>query len=260
MRRGSGVVFAVWVGLFACAIAPRAPSPAARAADVAAPIEVASDLQVSRLRPGVWLHTSWQRLADGSRFPSNGLLLERDDHLLLIDTAWGEAPTERLLGWAEGRLGKRVTLAILTHFHDDRAGGAAVLARRGVRMAAHPLTRELLSPGGGALPDPLGELVDAGGAVALDGLEIFYAGPAHTRDNVVVWLPKERILFGGCAVKSLAAQGMGNVADADLASWPDAARRARARYANAELVVPGHGDPGGPELLDHTLRLLDAAK
>jgi metallo-beta-lactamase class B VIM len=30
----------------------------------------------------------------------------------------------------------------------------------------------------------------------------------------------------------------------------------RERFGAAAIVVPGHGEPGGPELLDHTLELL----
>ena len=39
-------------------------------------------------------------------------------------------------------------------------------------------------------------------------------------------------------------------ADADLLAWPDSLRRISARYPKAEVVIPGHGLPGGPELLD----------
>ena len=45
--------------------------------------EFSRDLQVSELRPGVWIHTSWQVLADGTRFPSNGLIVREGDHLRL---------------------------------------------------------------------------------------------------------------------------------------------------------------------------------
>jgi metallo-beta-lactamase class B len=86
--------------------------------------------------------------------------------------------------------------------------------------------------------------------------EVFYPGPAHTRDNVVVWLAESRVLFGGCAVRAASDTSVGNVADADVKEWPASIRRVRDRYPTADVVVPGHGDPGGRELLEHTLALL----
>ena len=40
---------------------------------------------------------------------------------------------------------------------------------------------------------------------------------------------------------------------------PNAVGRLQKRYSQTELVVPGHGEPGGRELLAHTLELLAAA-
>jgi glyoxylase-like metal-dependent hydrolase (beta-lactamase superfamily II) len=73
----------------------------------------------------------------------------------------------------------------------------------------------------------------------------------------VVWVPEAKVLFGGCAVREAATSSAGNTADADMASWPEAIRRVRARYPEAEVVVPGHGEPGDAELLDHTIELLE---
>jgi hypothetical protein len=65
------------------------------------------------------------------------------------------------------------------------------------------------------------------------------------------------LLFGGCAVRPAGTSSLGNVADADLESWPRAIERVKTRYGGATIVVvPGHGPPAGPELLDHTLSLL----
>jgi glyoxylase-like metal-dependent hydrolase (beta-lactamase superfamily II) len=219
--------------------------------------EVSSDLQVREIRPGVFLHTSWRPLADGTRFPSNGLVVREGDGLLLIDTAWGEPATEQLLGWIDATLRLPVEHAVATHFHDDRLGGAPVLARRGLRMVAHPLTRELAQKQGlTVLPDALEGLRKPGDTVTVGSAEVLYPGPGHARDNVVVWLPESRVVFGGCMIRALAATGLGNVADADVPAWPESVRRAFESYGSAEVVVPGHGDPGGPELFAHTLELL----
>jgi metallo-beta-lactamase class B len=72
----------------------------------------------------------------------------------------------------------------------------------------------------------------------------------------MVWLPAGGVLFGGCAVRPADATTLGNTAHADLKAWTGAIQRALERYGNAEVVVPGHGAKGGPELLRHTLSLL----
>lgn len=77
-------------------------------------------------------------------------------------------------------------------------------------------------------------------------------------ESTVVWLAEPRILFGGCLVRGWSAKSMGNTSDADLASWPGAISFLQLHYPAPILVVPGHGDPGGPELLAHTVRLLAA--
>ena len=217
--------------------------------------QVTDDLRVTELRPGVWMHTSWTDY-NGSRVSSNGLLVREGDGLMLIDTAWGEAPTDALLDWTEATLGLPVTQAFATHWHADRMGGAAVLEARNIPFYASPLTQQLADAAGLPQPEIL-DVSEVGDAENFGTVEVFYPGHGHTADNTVVWLPAHRLLFGGCAVKSAAAGDLGYVGDADLESWPESIRRVQIRYGEADLVVPGHGDPGGTELLAHTLDLLE---
>ena len=90
------------------------------------------------------------------------------------------------------------------------------------------------------------------------GFEIHYPGAGHTVDNTVVWFPAERVLHGGCLVKSVDAEGMGYVDEADLANWPKAIEHLRERYPETEILVPGHGTVAGTKALDRTLELLRA--
>lgn len=76
-------------------------------------------------------------------------------------------------------------------------------------------------------------------------VELHHLGiAAHTTNDVVVWLPDERVLFTG----DLAFNGgtpfvlMGSVAGTLVALD-------RLVEFDAEVIVPGHGPPGGPELL-----------
>ena len=219
--------------------------------DAQAPvIRISADLSVQRIAPDVWLHTSWRTLSDGARFPSNGLLVRDGTDMVLIDTAWGVHVTQQLLDWAASELGQTVTHAVATHFHDDRTRGAPVLAERAVALYATAATSRLTTA-----TTPFGAL-EAGQATRFGPVEVFYPGPGHSDDNVVVWVPSAGAVFGGCLVKSAGARGMGNVADANMEQWPLAIDRVTRRYPNAKIVVPGHGRPGSTQLLAHTKQLL----
>lgn len=251
---------AALLGAAACAPAEQEPRPAVETASAPAALPavdtLAPDLVVRRIADGVWIHTSVR-----NDIPSNGLLIERADGSILIDTAWGEEPTGRLAAWARDVLRKPVRRVVSTHFHDDRTEGVDTLRALGASAGALDLTRELALAAGNEVPDALFTAQD-GVLRDPDGFEVFYPGPGHSRDNVVVWLPREEILVGGCMVKAAAASDLGNVADADLARWPASVDAVRRRYPAARVVVPGHGPEGGRELLAHTLALLarDAPK
>lgn len=217
------------------------------------------DLAVRELQPGVWLHRSWSNDPAGERTSSNGLVVRDADGLVIVDTPWGNAPTEALLGWIARELDEPVRRVIVTHSHDDRMGGARVVREHAIALLAAPRTVEIAAARSPEhLPMALAGL-DQGKAVPVGTLEVFNPGPAHSPDNVVVWLPEQRLLFGGCAVKSADATSLGFTGDADVARWPEAIRRVKQRYPEAALVVPGHGDPGGKALLDRTRILLARA-
>ncbi len=44
-----------------------------------------------------------------------------------------------------------------------------------------------------------------------------------------------------------------------VTDWAASIARVQAAYPDARLVLPGHGDAGGPELLAHTRELATAA-
>lgn len=250
-------VLLVAAGLFGCG------SPATYG-DVAVGHPAAVDVplgevRLRRIHRDVWVHVSTWRSLDGTVYPANGLLVRDGDGLLLVDSAWGEEATVALLDVVEAEIGLPVRRAVVTHFHDDRVSGAEVLDQRGVTVYATPLTQRLAAAAGNVVPETaLQGLGEVGGAVTLGPVEIFYAGAGHSLDNIVVYVPDARVLFGGCAVHEQARDNAGNVADARLSAWPGSIRRVRLRYPEVAAVVPGHGVPGGAELLDHTIALVEA--
>lgn len=217
------------------------------------------EVRLREIGEGVWVHTATREIADGIVFPSNGLVVRDGDGLLVVDAAWGAHNTAVLLAAIEETIGLPVRRALATHFHDDRVGGMAVLASAGVETYATPLTRRLAGEAGNDTPERALKGLEAPGDAARFGpVELFYPGPGHARDNLVVYVPGAQVLFGGCAIHEADRRTAGNVADADLDAWPASVRRVQARYPRVDRVVPGHGAPGGPELLAHTIRVVAA--
>ncbi|TRL56749.1 VIM family subclass B1 metallo-beta-lactamase [Citrobacter youngae] len=218
------------------------------------------EVRLYQIADGVWSHIATQSF-DGAVYPSNGLIVRDGDELLLIDTAWGAKNTAALLAEIEKQIGLPVTRAVSTHFHDDRVGGVDVLRAAGVATYASPSTRRLAEAEGNEIPThSLEGLSSSGDAVRFGPVELFYPGAAHSTDNLVVYVPSANVLYGGCAVHELSSTSAGNVADADLAEWPTSVERIQKHYPEAEVVIPGHGLPGGLDLLQHTANVVKAHK
>lgn len=228
----------------ACASTPGAAPPSRDA------YTLAEDVSVRRLAPGVWLHTTLSG-EDFGHYPANGLVIEDGEGTLLVDTGWNARHAELLLAWARETLRRPVREAVVTHFHSDRTGGVPALVAQGLAVHGLEATATLAARTG--KPVPSGTFR---GARALGPVELFFPGAGHSPDNVVVWHRDSGVLFGGCFVKDSAAKDLGNLGDADVAAWPASLERTRERFPGIRVVVPGHGQPGGLELLTHTQALL----
>lgn len=242
---------ALAIALAACT-PPPAPAPEPE-------IRLSDDVQVRRIAPGLWVHTTWMPLGNGTPYPANGMLLETAEGSVLIDTGWNEGQTETLLAWAAHE-GRPVRRAYVTHAHEDRMAGIPALRRAGVPVEGSPLTAQIARSEGLAAPEVVRELSVAPDAqpLAEGPLQLFYPGPGHTRDNIVVWFPRQNVLFGGCLIKADTATTIGNVADADVANWSNAVRRVRETYPGVSVVVPGHGALSSHRAYDVTQRIAAA--
>lgn len=234
-------------------------------------------LAVERLGEGIYLVTHSYPWA------SNSLICAmRDGRLLLVDTPCTPEATDELLRWAAAKFGERDAVAVTTHFHIDRLGGNAALARRGIPIYGSTLTPKAIAERGASslvkLETMIGDsairsyyatfkyvaptrLFDQRDGLVLDfgGEEarIEFPGVGHSVDNLIVYLPDKRVLFGGCMILSAEAKGPGNVADGDIPKWISSL--AFVDTEGCDIVVPGHGRPGGPSLVAHTSEVLQAS-
>ncbi|MGC9393931.1 MAG: MBL fold metallo-hydrolase [Anaerolineae bacterium] len=244
-------------------------------------IDLAEDLYLRETQAGVYVITH------AFPWPGNSMLVEMADGgpsgnglLVLVDTPYTPEATQTVLEWAEKQFGKRDVVAINTGYHYDNLGGNAYLLEQGIPVCGADLTVQLLAERGEAmramtldwLKAPQDKAYyDAHEALpyvapdhtfALDeGLqlefgdetvEVYFPGPTHAPDNVVVYFPSRKLLFGGCMI--IGGDKLGNTADADMAVWPDSVRNL-ARF-DVDIVVPGHGERLDPQLISHTVEIL----
>lgn len=218
-----------------------------------APVLCEEDVKLVPLGDGAWLHQSYKTVEPWGKVLSQGLFIQTDHGGLLVDTAWTNAQTERLLELCQDQAGRDAQLLVVTHAHADKMGGLKGFHARGkVRSFAHPLTNvDGESRGLGQSSHALEELLELG----IEGLEVYYPGPGHARDNIVVYYSPAKLLFGGCLIRPGKSRNLGNTGDADIDHWARAVSKVRDRFPQAEIVVPSHGPMGGRELLDHTIEL-----
>lgn len=219
-------------------------------------VELAPDLFVEPLAPGVWLHVSSLEVKGWGLVPANGLVVVSEGEAALVDTPWTDEQTRLLAKWLADEHGASLTIAVATHFHEDCLGGLGAAHALGAASYASEATIALAEKAGSVTPEnaftrridlSVGDFV-----VALEEV-----GRGHTVDNFVAWVPGPNVVFGGCLVKAADATGMGNTADADIDEWPRTIDRVGARFPEARIIVPGHGKPGGRELLDRTKELIE---
>ena len=209
--------------------------------------------------PGVWF-----REGDMDQGHCNNVFIEMKDYLIVVDANF---PSGARAAMADAKRisSKPVKYVFDTHHHGDHLygnplwtqAGATTLAFKQVgeelkrlepaRWQEAAKTRtdvaELKRDG----PEPPKQDIDKPMFVLSDGsrkVEFRHFGWAHTRGDGFVYLPKEQVLCTGDA----AVNGPHNsTTDANIGNWPTVLHAAE--KLKVKHVLPGHGLPGGRELL-----------
>ncbi len=214
----------------------------------------AQNIKLTHLTGNFYIHTSY-KLLDNVPYPSNGLFVITDKGAILLDTPWDENQTRQLADSIEKNFNKKIILCIVTHFHDDRTAGLDILKKSGVKTYSTRLTHKISIE---KKEKTAGYFFNNDTTFTIDSLifDTYFPGEGHTKDNIVVWFPEARILYGACIVKSIESQGLGNVNDANLKEWPTSVKRILDKFPEINYVIPGHMKWSGKDALIHTLQLL----
>ncbi|MFD8917779.1 MBL fold metallo-hydrolase [Streptomyces sp. NPDC059569] len=212
--------------------------------------------------------------------PNIGVIGGRDA-VLVVETGMGPGNAEKVLEFAADYAGGRRLFLTTTHFHPEHAFGAQVFAGEATFLINRAQAEDLKVKGPGYLDmfRGLGESVarrlegvalaqpdvvydesydlDLGGRV----VQLRATGRAHSRGDQVVRVPDADVLFTGDLVEAgqFAIFPWFPPYDTDVSGTRWLSVMGRLAAEGAGIVVPGHGDVGGPQLLTDVrdyLRLL----
>jgi metallo-beta-lactamase class B len=212
-------------------------------------------LTITHLSGDFYVYTTWQTVG-GSLYPANSLYVVTNKGIVMIDTPWDTTQLRPLMDSMEARHHQQPVLSISTHFHADRTAGLNWLQQHGVATYSSAYTKQLCIEHKEEQAANV-FVKDTTFTVGNHSFQTFYPGEGHTRDNIVVWFGKEKILYGGCFVKSTEAPDLGNLGDANVAAWPASARKVIQAFKQPVYVIPGHLSWSDGQSLQHTLKLAE---
>jgi cyclase len=190
---------------------------------------------------------------------SNAGLVSGPEANIVVDALWAPSMTRDFQAQVKKASPNRLSHLVLTHHHGDHVTGASLFEP--IEIVAHSRCREVIA----TMPLPDVERLRQMGsphAAEFEGVKyalprttyesemtlycgdrevkLLYTGPAHTVDDTLVYLPREKVLFAGDIafyyVTPLAFQG-------HISGWIRAIDRVK--DLDVEVIVPGHGPVGG---------------
>ena len=212
-------------------------------------------LKIRQISNHAFVHISFLDTNDYGKVACNGMLVIKDNEAVVLETPINNEVAAELINWIDKDHQAKIHAVIIHHFHEDCLGGLGAFHQRNIPSYANQLTIDSAGREGVGLPI---HAIEQGHRtpVADQALQSYYFGPAHTVDNIVSLYQDGQILFGGCMLKALGSKE-GNLADANVSEWSQTIRKLKAELPDIQMVIPGHGNKGGPELLDYTIQLFE---
>ncbi|WP_345521168.1 MBL fold metallo-hydrolase [Nocardioides conyzicola] len=201
---------------------------------------------LEEMAPGVYAFVQ----PDGGWMVNNcGVITDASGDAVIVDTTSTEKRNRAFLTEVAGVSERDPKIAVNTHSHPDHTYGNGFLpptttiighhlCRAGVLRAGLAATKELPADYGDLVVRPPDVTIDSDIAIHLDefAVELKIMGPAHSTNDVGVWLPEQKVMFAG----DLAFSGGHPIfMEGSMLGFRKATQRMRA--LEPEVLLPGHG-------------------
>jgi len=208
-------------------------------------------LKVERITDRAYQHTSYLHTRSLGIVPCNGMIFINGNEAIVFDTPTNDQASAELINWIGDR---KIKAVVATHFHIDCLGGLGEFHENEIASYATNHTIRLVVTNDEEVVPKTGFNDQYQFQIGKEVVLAKHFGQGHTKDNIVGFIPSEKVLFGGCLIKSLNAP-RGNLADANTAEWANSVSKIKNELSELEAIIPGHGKIGGMELLDYTIGL-----
>jgi glyoxylase-like metal-dependent hydrolase (beta-lactamase superfamily II) len=191
--------------------------------------------------------------------------------VLVVETGMGPRNAEKVLAFAADYARGRELYLTTTHFHPEHAFGAQVFAGQATYLLDQAQADDLASKGPGyigmfrGLGEPVARQLEgvelAAPDVVYDGsydldlggrvVQLRATGRAHTKGDQVITVPDAGVMFTGDLVETgqFAIFPWFPPHDTDVSGTRWITVMERLAAAHPQVVVPGHNDIDGPQLL-----------
>lgn len=201
---------------------------------------------LEEMAPGVFAYVQ----PDGGWMVNNcGVITDAAGDAVVVDTTSTERRNRAFLAEVAGVSARDPRIAVNTHAHPDHTYGNGFLppattiighhlCRAGVLRAGLAATHELPADYGDLVVRPPDVTIDSDLTLHLADfpVELKVMGPAHSTNDVGVWLPEQRVMFAG----DLAFSGGHPIfMEGSMLGFRAATRRMR--DLAPEVLLPGHG-------------------
>lgn len=204
----------------------------------------------------VWVYGGATPMTPSNSYGANAGIIVGDREVMVVDTLASAKEGQRLLEEVRNITPLPIRWVVNTHYHFDHSGGNCVFAKAGATVVAAAGGQTHLAERNSvylAHPEQVGMTADEMAGTELapatlmfkDRLEIDLGGVrvelrtlphGHCSDNLLVWLPENRIVFAGDLLFTGCHPFVG---EGNFAQWRQSLDAIAERAP--DKIVPGHG-------------------